>query len=73
MRLVIPLAFAALVPLTMSAGVQDAAKAVADGGISVAGWTGKIDANEEKAGQTSEQRQARAGDGKRCRSRPAPR
>ena len=52
MRLVIPLAFAALVPLTMSAGVQDAAKAVADGGISVAGWTGKIDANEEKAGQT---------------------
>ena len=52
MRLVMPLAFAALVPLTMSAGAQDAARAVADGGISVPGWTGKIDANEEKAGQT---------------------
>ena len=52
MRLVIPLAFAALVPLAMGAGAQDAARAVADGGISVPGWTGKIDANEEKAGQT---------------------
>ena len=52
MRLVIPLAFAALVPLTMVAEGQDAARAVADGGISVKGWTGKIDANEEKAGQT---------------------
>ena len=31
---------------------QDAAKAVAGGGISVAGWMGKIDANEEAAGQT---------------------
>jgi hypothetical protein len=31
---------------------QDAAKAVAGGGISVAGWMGKIDPNEEAAGQT---------------------
>jgi hypothetical protein len=30
---------------------QDAARAVAGGGIFVPGWTGKIDANEEKAGQ----------------------
>lgn len=30
---------------------QDAARAVAGGGITVAGWMGKIDANEEKAGQ----------------------
>ena len=30
---------------------QDAARVVAGGGISVAGWTGKIDANEEKMGQ----------------------
>ena len=30
---------------------QDAAKAVAGGGISVPGWTGKIDPQEEKAGQ----------------------
>jgi hypothetical protein len=30
----------------------DANRSVADGGISVPGWTGKIDANAEKAGQT---------------------
>lgn len=30
---------------------MEASRGVADGGISVAGWTGKIDANEEKAGQ----------------------
>jgi hypothetical protein len=32
-------------------GQSDAARVVADGGISVPGWTGKIDAQEEKAGQ----------------------
>ena len=31
---------------------QDASRAIAGGGISVAGWTGKVDANAEKAGQT---------------------
>ena len=31
---------------------SDASRAVAGGGISVAGWTGKVDANAEKAGQT---------------------
>jgi len=30
---------------------QDAARVVAGGGVSVPGWTGKIDANEEKMGQ----------------------
>jgi hypothetical protein len=30
---------------------EGASRAVAGGGISVPGWTGKIDANEEKAGQ----------------------
>ena len=30
---------------------QETARAVAGGGISAPGWTGKIDANEEKAGQ----------------------
>lgn len=30
---------------------QDASRVVKDGGISVPGWAGKIDANEEKAGQ----------------------
>lgn len=36
---------------TSAAQGQDAARAVAGGGISVAGWMGKIDPNEEKAGQ----------------------
>jgi hypothetical protein len=40
-----------LVTGASAAGGQDAARAVADGGISVPGWTGKIDASEEKAGQ----------------------
>jgi hypothetical protein len=31
---------------------QDASRAIAGGGVSVPGWTGKIDANEEKAGLT---------------------
>jgi hypothetical protein len=30
---------------------QEAARTVADGGVLVAGWTGRIDAREEKAGQ----------------------
>lgn len=45
---------AAAVMLVLGASAsqgQDAARAVAGGGISVAGWMGKIDANEEKAGQ----------------------
>jgi len=33
---------------------QDASRSIAGGGISVAGWTGKIDANEERAGLTLE-------------------
>ncbi len=40
--------------LAMSASIaqaQDAARTVAGGGISVQGWMGRIDANEEKAGQ----------------------
>ncbi len=43
-------AVAMLVPPVI--GAQDAAKPVAGGGVSVPGWTGKVDANEEKAGQT---------------------
>jgi hypothetical protein len=39
-----------LVPPVVDA--QDAAKAVAGGGITAKGWMGKIDASEEKAGQT---------------------
>jgi hypothetical protein len=52
MRRVLPIAVVALLPLALAARGQDTARAVADGGISVQGWTGKIDANEEKAGQT---------------------
>jgi hypothetical protein len=33
-------------------GQADSSRAVANGGISVPGWTGKIDANAAKAGQT---------------------
>jgi hypothetical protein len=44
-------AIALLIPATGAPG-QEAARAVAGGGISAPGWTGKIDANEEKAGQT---------------------
>jgi hypothetical protein len=46
-------AFALLVPAFGGAQAPaDASRSVANGGISVAGWTGKIDANAEKAGQT---------------------
>jgi hypothetical protein len=43
----------AVVALGSSIGAQgqDAARVVAGGGITVPGWTGKIDAQEEKAGQ----------------------
>ena len=54
MRLVYGFATAiALVIFGHTAGAQgqDAARVVAGGGISVPGWTGKIDAQEEKAGQ----------------------
>jgi hypothetical protein len=58
MRLVHGFAFAAalvmLVPGVMSAQnpTEGASRAVAGGGISVPGWSGKIDASEEKAGRT---------------------
>lgn len=43
-------ALATLIPA--AARAQDASRAVAGGGISVPGWTGKIDAGEERAGRT---------------------
>ena len=48
---VIAVALAMLIPPVIGAQGQDAAKPVAGGGVSVPGWTGKIDASEEKAGQ----------------------
>ena len=42
----------AIVVLTAAVSMcQETSRAVAGGGISVPGWTGKIDANEENAGQ----------------------
>lgn len=48
---VLALATVLLVPSTIGAQ-GETARAVAGGGISAPGWLGKIDANEEKAGQT---------------------
>jgi hypothetical protein len=47
---IVAAALVMFVPLAVVA--QDAAKAVAGGGITAKGWMGKIDASEEKAGQT---------------------
>jgi hypothetical protein len=55
MRLVIGCAVAAalatVAPTFIAADGQDASRVVKGGGIAVAGWQGKIDAQEEKAGQ----------------------
>jgi hypothetical protein len=44
-------AAAVLIPAAIYAQQDETSHAVAGGGISVPGWTGKIDASEEKAGQ----------------------
>lgn len=41
-------------PLAGAAHAQDASRAAAGGGIHVPGWQGRIDANEERAGQKLE-------------------
>ena len=51
------LAVALVTAMFISAGNRalaqgDAARSVAGGGVSVTGWTGKIDANEERSGST---------------------
>jgi len=56
MRLVMSSSFAAAIftliaVVPQSRGQSDASRSVQGGGISVPGWTGKIDANEERAGQ----------------------
>jgi hypothetical protein len=51
---------------------QDAARAVEGGGISVAGWSGKIDASEAKAGQKLENAKlAKVGDALEVTTGPA--
>jgi len=44
----------AVIVTTAVARAQDASRAVAKGGITIAGWTGKIDAREAASGQTLE-------------------
>ncbi len=69
---VLAVAIAMLVPPAAGARGQDAARAVAGGGISVPGWAGKIDANEEKAGQTlNNAKLAKEGDGLHVTTGPA--
>jgi hypothetical protein len=46
------IALGLLVPVVHGAPPQDANRAVTDGGITAKGWTGKVDPNEEKNGQT---------------------
>lgn len=51
---------------------QDESRAVAGGGITVPGWTGRIDAGEVRAGQVLENaRLAPSGDGMHVRTGPA--
>jgi hypothetical protein len=45
-------AIAVVVPHALGAKGQDTARAVAGGGVTAKGWTGKVDPNEEKSGQT---------------------
>ena len=53
-------------------GAQDAARVVAGGGITVPGWTGKIDPQEEKAGQAlSNAKLAPSGKGLQVTTGPA--
>ncbi|MDE3196011.1 MAG: hypothetical protein KGN84_06695 [Acidobacteriota bacterium] len=53
MRLAFPALTAALA-LSLSGGLlaQETARSIADGGISVPGWTGKVDSNEERQGHS---------------------
>lgn len=57
-------------PATLLA--QDTSRAVADGGIKVAGWDGRVDPNEAQAGQTLENaRLAQEGDALHVTTGPA--
>ncbi len=79
MRLVYGSAFAvALAMLPASAGAQappqaqETNRVVAGGGISVPGWTGKVDASAEKAGQSvNSAKLAKEGNGFRVTTGPA--
>ena len=56
MRLIQQIAFAAIIVMfvpaaTRAQGQSEGSQAIEGGGVFAPGWTGKIDANEEKAGQ----------------------
>ena len=58
--------------LDTARGQQDASRSVAGGGISVAGWTGKVDAREAAAGQTlNDAKLTREGDALHVTTGPA--
>jgi hypothetical protein len=69
------LALAAIIILPgagVAQGGMEASRAIAGGGISVAGWSGKIDANEEKAGQAlNNSKLAKEGDALHVTTGPA--
>ncbi len=73
MRLVYGSAFAlAILAFVPTVYGQDAAQSVANGGIFVPGWQGKIDANEVKAGQAlNNARLAPEGNGMKVTTGPA--
>jgi hypothetical protein len=77
MRLVhssaLAVAFVIVAPTAIGAQAQaDAVRTVAGGGISVPGWTGKIDPQEEKAGQAlNNAKLAPAGNGLQVTTGPA--
>lgn len=76
MRLVYGPALAAglamLAPAMTAARAQETARSVAGGGITAAGWTGKVDASEEKAGKTvKDAKLAKEGDALHVTTGPA--
>ena len=64
---------ALLIPFLMPAQVhEEGSSSIAGGGISVPGWTGKIDANEEQGGKTlNEAKLAKDGDALHVTTGPA--
>jgi hypothetical protein len=66
------IAITAIMLVSLSTAAQDASRSVAGGGISVAGWSGKIDANEEKQGKTlNDAKFAKEGDAMHVTTGPA--
>jgi hypothetical protein len=71
-RTLLAVAALALVSAPGAALAQDAARSVADGGVFVSGWTGKIDAREATAGQVlANAKFASEGNGFRVTTGPA--